>query len=154
MFHKPACSLIYIGWLVLPWDGYLAWAGSKGGRWRPPLESLPCTKKGAPKLPSKGYYCNPVFADFALTALIAPVPSLSDVRLTQALPFWFPVSSSQDSSFGASVCLLLLLPAAASSSPHPWIMAIIHLFNQDSSSPGAYNLREENDTTGYWVWLC
>lgn len=69
MSHKPVCSLIYIGWFVLPWEGYLAWAGSKGVQWEPSSLKFARAKKGAPNLPPKGYHCNPAFASFVLTVL-------------------------------------------------------------------------------------
>lgn len=84
MSHKPACSLIYIGWLVLPWEGYLAWAGSKGVQWEPSsLKLAPC-QEGSTKLSLQGILLQSGICRLCPNSpsLIALVPSLCDVRLT------------------------------------------------------------------------
>ena len=84
MSHKPECSLIYIGWLVLPWEGYLVCAGSKGVQWEPSsLKLAPC-QEGSTKLSLQGILLQSGICRLCPNSpsLIALDPSLCDVRLT------------------------------------------------------------------------
>lgn len=74
------CSLIYIGWLVLPWEGYLAWAGNSGALLS---KACPVQRREHQTFPPRN-----TIAIQHLQALpnspgpIAVVPSLPDVCLT------------------------------------------------------------------------